>query len=187
MQQEKKQDLMATAGAQANAWVGGSKRLKTTYEVTAFGPDGKLKWTDIFENLVVNDGLDDSLDKHLKGSAYTAAWYVGLTAGTPSGSATDNMQTHSGWSEVTAYTGSNRATLTLGTVSSQSVDNSASKASFSIDTNSTTIGGAFVTTEQSAGVGTGTLYGIGGFTAGDKSLDDGDTLNVTVTFTASAS
>ena len=45
------------------------RRMKNIFEVECVGPDGKVKWTDTFENLVVNAGLDDSLDKHLKGSA----------------------------------------------------------------------------------------------------------------------
>lgn len=159
---------------------------KTKYTVECFGPDGKLKWREEFENLVVNVGLDDNLDKYFKGSSYTAAFYVGLTDGTPTPNAADTMASHGGWTEVTAYDEATRETLTLGTVSSQSVDNSASKASFTISTNSTTIGGAFVTTDNTKGGTSGTLYGVGAFTGGDKSADDDDVLNVTVTLTAAA-
>lgn len=152
-----------------------------------YTPQGRLKWLDEFDNLVVNAGLDDSLDKHLKGSTYTAAWYVGLTDGTPTPAAGDTMASHAGWAEVQAYSEATREALTLGSVSGQSVDNSASKASFSINSDSTTVGGAFITTDNTKGGTTGTLYGIGAFSAGDKSLDNGDTLNVTATFTAAAS
>ncbi len=77
--------------------------------------------------------------------------------------------------------------MVWGAVASQSVDNSGSKASYSINANSTTIGGAFISTDDTKSGTTGILYGGGAFTAGDKSLDDGDTLNVTVTASASAS
>lgn len=160
--------------------------LENHYHVECIGPDGKVKWTTEFDNLVTNVGLDDNLDKYLKGSAYTAAFYVGLTDGTPTVAAGDTMSSHAGWVEVTAYDEATREALTLGTVSSQSVDNSASKASFSINTNSTTIGGAFIVTNNTKGGTTGTLYGVGAFTGGDKSADSGDTLNVTVTCTAAA-
>lgn len=148
---------------------------------------GELLWTDEFDNLVVNVGLDDSLNQHLKGSGYTAAWYVGLTDGTPTPAAGDTMASHAGWVEVTLYDEANRPTLTLGAVSGQSVDNSASKAVFTISADSTTIGGAFVATDDTKGGSAGTLYGVGAFTAGDKVLDDDDVLNVTVTCTAAAS
>lgn len=60
------------------------------------------------------------------------------------------------------------------------------KAVFTISSNSTTIGGAFVTTNNTKGGSTGTLYGGGAFSAGDKTIDDNDTLTVTVTLTATA-
>lgn len=156
------------------------------YIVECIGPDGKLKWTDEFDNLVTNEGLNDNLDKYLKGSTYTAAFYVGLTDGTPTVNAADTMSSHAGWTEVTDYSESTREALVLGTVASQSVDNSASKASYSINATAT-VGGAFITTVSTKGGTTGTLYGVGAFSGGDKSVDNGDTLNVTVTCTAAAS
>lgn len=143
-------------------------------------------WQDRVENIVVNTGLDEYLDKTLKGSSYTAAWYVGLIDGSPTVAAGDTMSSHAGWAEVTAYDESVRQTLTLGTVSSQSVDNSASKASFTISTNSTTVGGAFITSDSTKSGTSGTLLGAGAFTGADKSTDDGDTLNVTATLTMAA-
>ena len=157
--------------------------FENIYTVECVAPDGTVKWVEEIHNLVTTEGLNDNLDKYLKGSAYTAAWYVGLTDGTPTTAAADTLASHAGWVEVTAYTGDRQA-LTLGTVSAGSVDNSASKASFPITSDSTTIGGAFVAT-----VATGTagiLYGVGAFTGGDKVADNGDTLNVTVTLTAAS-
>ena len=66
-------------------------------------------------------------------------------------------------------------------------DNSASKATFTVSINDTTIGGAFVTTTNAKGGSVDTLYGGGAFTAGDRTLDDDDTLQVTCTLTAAAS
>lgn len=158
----------------------------TRYVIECFGADGKLKWREAFDNLVVNEGLNDSLDKHFKGSSYTAAWYVGLTAGSPTFAAGDTMSSHAGWTESTIYSESVRQTLTLGTVASQSVSNSASKAAFSIN-GSGTVGGAFVVTNSTKSGTTGTLYGGGAFSGGNRSVASGDTLNVTITLSASAS
>lgn len=163
--------------------IGGDRRF--VFHVECFGPDGNLKWFDVFDDLVVNEGLNDSLDKHLKGSAYTAAWYVGLTDGTPTVAAGDTMSSHVGWAEVTAYTEATRPALTLGTVASGSVDNSANKATYSINATAT-VGGCFVATDNAKSGTTGILYGAGAFTGGDKALANGDTLNVTVTCTAAA-
>jgi len=160
--------------------------LENTYVIECVGPDGNLKWTETVKNLVTTEGLTDNLDKYLKGSAYTAAFYVGLTDGTPTVAAGDTMASHAGWVEVAAYTEGTRPALTLGSVSGGSVNNSASKASYSVNANSTTIGGAFITTNNTKSGTTGVLYGVGAFSGGDKSADDGDTLNVTVTCTATA-
>lgn len=157
--------------------------IENVYTVECFDRHGRLKWRDVAKNRVVNTGLDDILDKYWKGSTYTAAHYVGLTDGTPTDAAGDTMSSHAGWAEATAYDESVRQTLTMGTVSSQSVSNTASKASFTISTNSTTVGGAFVTTDNTKGGTSGTLVGIAAFSGGDKSTDDGDTLNVTITST----
>lgn len=157
----------------------------THYKIECFDRDGNLKWVEEFDNLVVTAGLNDSLDKHFKGSNYTAAWYVGLTDGTPTFDATDTMASHDGWVEVEDYSETDRPALTLGSVSNGSVDNSASKASFSID-NSVTVGGAFVTSDDTIGGSTGILYGGGAFSGGDRAVVSGDTLNVTVTLTAAA-
>lgn len=142
-------------------------------------------WADEFHNLVVNTGLDDLLDKRFKGSSYTAADYVGVTDDAPTFAAGDTMASHAGWVEVTAYSQGTRPSLTLGSVSSQSVDNSASKAAFSIN-GTTTIGGAFITTNSTKGGSTGILYGGGALTEGDRSLISGDSLSVQVTLTAAA-
>lgn len=160
-----------------------SVKFKNTYVFEAFR-NGKLLWREEIENILVNTGLNDLLDKWLKGSGYTAAFHVGLVDGTPTINAADTMASHAGWAEVTAYDETTRQALTLGSVSSQSVDNSASKATFTISTNSTTIGGAFLTTNNTKGGTSGTLIGAAAFSVGDRTLDDGDTLNITVTLTA---
>lgn len=145
---------------------------------------GGTLWELAYENAVVNEGLDHLLDVTLSGGTQDTTWFVGLTDGTPTVAGADTLASHAGWGEVTAYDETNRVAFVDAGVSSQSMSNAASPATFTIDTNSTTVGGAFL-----AGVNTGTsgiLYAAGAFTAGDKSLDDNDTLDVTATFTAAA-
>ena len=189
MQIDHAAQMETRGGAEARAPMPmGNIKLKSCWHFECRDGQGKLKWIDQIEfNLVVNTGLDDVLDKYFKGSAYTAAHYVGLTDGTPTFAAGDTMSSHAGWTEVTAYDEANRVTPTWGSVSGQSLDNSGSPAAFTISTNNTTIGGAFLSTDNTKGGSSGTLYGGGAFSAGDKTLDDDDTLSVTVTLTASAS
>lgn len=155
------------------------------YKVECYDAQGKLKWTDGFKNLVVNVGLDDILDKFYKGSAYTASHFVGLTDASPTIAAGDTMASHVGWTEIADYSEAVRQTYTPGTVSAQSVDNSASKAVYSIN-GTATVGGAFLTTDNTKSGTAGTLIGVGAFAA-DRAVLNGDTLNVTVTATASSS
>lgn len=145
---------------------------------------GGLRWAESWENIVVNQGLNDLLDVTLSGATQDTTWFVGLISATPTVAAADTLASHGGWTEVTAYDETNRVAWVDAGAASQSITNSASPAVFTISANSTDVGGAFL-----AGVNTGTsgrLYAAGAFTAGNKSLDDNDTLTVTATFTAAA-
>lgn len=148
---------------------------------------GKLLWRDGFDNIITNAGLDHILDIVLSGGTQITTWYIGLTDGTPTVAAGDTMSSHAGWAEVTAYDEAVRQTWSDGGVSSQSVDNSASQATYTIDTNSTTIGGGFLSSNSTKSGTTGVLLSAGAFSAGDKSLDDNDTVDVTLTVTAADS
>ncbi len=170
-----------------NAGLNMGVKVENRYKVVCHDKNGNLKWIDYISNLIVNVGLDDILDKYLEGSTYTAAHYMGLTDGTPTVNAADTMASHAGWVEVTAYDEGARQTIVWDGVASQSNDNSVSPSVFTISANSTTIGGAFVALSATKGESASTLYGAGAFDAGDKSLDDNDTLTVTITATAAAS
>lgn len=150
-----------------------AKAPRFSYAVECFGADGKLKWREVIDNLITTEGKNDLLDKYFKGSAYTAAWYLGLK-GTGSAAAGDTLASHAGWAEVTPYAG-NRPAITFGTTSAGS--NTASAVSFSINATAT-VAGAFI-----ASVNTGTagkLYSAGDFAA-SRSVISGDVINVTPT------
>lgn len=164
---------------------GAAFRFCNRVKVIARDKNGKIKWVEEGANLVTNAGLDDVLGKYLKGSAYTAAFYVGLIDGTPTIAAGDTMSSHAGWSEVTAYSESNRQTLTLGSVASQSVDNSASTAVITCNADSTVFGGAFLVTNNTKGGTTGVLFAALAFSA-NRTLNNGETLEITWTLTAAS-
>jgi hypothetical protein len=151
-----------------------------SYEVTCFDKDGNLKWSQPIKNLVVTVGKNDLLDKYFAGSAYTAAWYLGLVDGasTPTYAAGDTLASHAGWTESTAYSGSNRATVAWNSAASGSKASTAT--SFSIN-GTATIAGALLTVTQARATTTGVLYSAGSFTGGNRSVANGDTLNVTYT------
>lgn len=143
------------------------------FDVECIGPDGRMKWRESVFNTVTTEGKTFAIDKLLKGSAYTAAWYM-LLKGTGSAVAGDTLASHSGWSEVTPYSG-NRPAITWGTSSAGA--NTATAVSFSINATATVAGAGVC----SAASGTsGTLYNAADFAA-SRSVASGDTLNVTPT------
>lgn len=166
-------------------------KIRGHYEVRCYDRHGVLKWTDEIKNLITNVGLDHTLDTELSGGTPVTTWYVGLTDGTPTVDATDTMASHAGWLEIgtssgDAYDETVRQTWTDAGVSSQSVTNSASKATFTMN-DTKTVGGAFLVSDSAKGGTAGTLFSVGAFTGGDKSVVSADTLQVTATFTAADS
>ena len=161
------------------------------FTVTCFDKDGNLKWEAQSPNLVVNVGLQDMNTKYFKGSGYTAAWYIGLygSGSTNDPAAGDTMASHAGWTEVTAYSQATRPAATFGTATTADpsvIDNSGSVAVFSIN-GTTTVGGAFLTSDNTKGGTAGTLFSAADFQSpGDRSVVDGDTLNVTYQFSLDA-
>jgi hypothetical protein len=173
---------MATIGR--NAGIVEDVKASGYYTVECVGPDGEVKWTDTIENLVTTVGKNDLLDKYLAGSAYTATWYLGLissTSYTTGPAAGDTAASHGGWTEDTNYSNSNRPSPSFSSASSGS--KGASAAAFNIN-GSTTIKGCFLISNNTKGGTTGILYSAGLFSGGDKTVANGDTLNVTYTATA---
>jgi len=156
------------------------------YKIQCHDASGNLKWEAESKNLVVNVGLQDMNAKYFTGSSYTAAWYIGLygAAASNNPAASDTMSSHAGWTEVVPYSNATRPVCTFGTPTTANpsvATNSASPSSFSINATST-VGGAFLTSNSTKSGTTGTLYSAADFGApGDRSVANGDVLNVTYT------
>jgi hypothetical protein len=183
---------MVSAGLVANRT--GNERMSAggVFTVECVGPDGVEKWSDTFHNLVVNEGLQDMNSKYFAATGYTSAWFLGLVTGPGSGNtyaATDTLATNPGWNELapgTAYTG-NRKAVTFGTATTADpsvISNSAAPSSFAMLVNGTVVAGALLASVNSGT--SGILFSVGNFTGGDKTVDNGDTLNVTYTFSLDA-
>lgn len=156
-------------------------RASGHYEVECIGADGQVRWTDTIPNLVTTGGKNDALDKYLAGSAYTAAWYLGLidATGYTAVAAADTSASHAGWAESSAYSQAARPTAAWAVASAGSKAFS-SAASFSINAGAT-IKGCFLISNGTKGGVTGILYSAGLFSGGDKVVQNGDTLNVSYT------
>jgi hypothetical protein len=179
-----------TAGLVAKTGFGESAKGGGVFHVQCFDKDGVLRWEDQMHNLVVNVGLQDMNTKYFAGSAYTAAFFLGLVTGPGSGTtyaAADTLATHAGWTEFINYSGSRKA-VTFGTATTADpsvIGNSASPAQFSITGAGGTVAGAFLCTVASGT--SGVLFSEADFQSpGDRVVVSGDTLNVTYTFSLDA-
>jgi hypothetical protein len=190
-EQAQSTDIVAAALATAKP-VTESAGAGGVYTMQCFDKDGKLKWEASSHNLVMNVGIQDMNVQYFKGSSYTAAWFIGLINGPGSGTtfaAGDTAASHGGWTENTGYSNATRPAATFGTAGATNPSvqtNSASPASFSINATST-IGGAFLISNSTKAGTTGILFSASDFQApGDRSVVNGDTLNVTYTFNLTA-
>ena len=164
-----------------------------SYEVKCFDADGNLKWVDGFENIVVNTGKIDLLTKYFKGTSYTAAFYLGLVnnAGFTTYAPDDTMISHAGWAESAAYFNATRPSVSFGTATASGGSSNPGVAGTGSISNTTavtfninataTILGAFLTTDNTISGTSGTLYSVGTFTGGSRSVVLGDSLLVTYT------
>lgn len=180
-------------GSGLTATTGASEEVKATgkYKVECYDKDGNLKWVEETKNLVVNVGLQYMAGVALTSTAQLTSWYIGLygAASSNNPAAGDTMASHGGWTEVTDYSESTRVAAVFAAATNANpsvVTNSASVAVFSIN-GTTTVGGAFLTSNNTKGGTTGTLFSAADFQApGDRSVINGDTLRVTYTFSLSA-
>jgi hypothetical protein len=157
------------------------------YEFECRDANGKLKWCETIDNIVCTVGKNLMLDAALAGAAYTVAGpFMGLISSVSFTAVAvgDTMTSHAGWLEAgganaPTYSG-NRKTAAWS--ASAAGSKSLSAALVYAITSTGTIKGAFLvygtgasaTKDDSGGV----LWSAGTFATGDKSVVNGDTLNV---------
>jgi hypothetical protein len=161
-----------------------------TYTAECYGPDGELKWRDTIDNVVCTEGKNLAFDTFLAGSAYTVTGpYMGLissvsytaVAATDVGSQIDgtngwkeaggtNAPTYTGVRKTCAWSAASAGAKALSSALAFAITGTGTiKGSFVL------FGSAAVTTKDNAA---GTLWSAGLFTGGDKTVANGDTVNV---------
>jgi len=182
----------------ANASYGGGAAetvgLEGVYVATCYGADGVEKWSDTIENLTTNVGRKNLMDSYF---ANTGGGAIVMGLGGANGSSTftpaytDTQSSHAGWYEVgganaPTYSGTRKTpSFSAATSANPSVLSTSAAVVFSM-TGSGTVYGAFINVGGSTAIDntTGTLFSIGAFTAGSKTVTSGDTINVTYTLSA---
>ena len=131
------------------------------FVATCRGKYGDIKWVAETENIVVNEGLDASLNIMFHGATQITTWYMVLSE-----SATTPLAAHTyavpGFTEVAAAIDeATRPEFEEAAASSQSLTNSANKADFTFNDAKTVYGAAIVgggtdanTKDDQAGGGT---------------------------------
>lgn len=151
-----------------------------SFKVICRALDGSIRWEEEAPNLVVNVGKNDLLNQYFRGSSYSALFYVGLKVALGSITAADTMSSKA-WTEVSSATYSNatRPQYVVVAPTSQSVTNSASPAVFNFVATAN-VAGCFITTNNTKGGTTGTLFSVVDF-ASVRSVLNTDTLTATYT------
>lgn len=157
------------------------------FHVECLDADGNVKWTEEFNNLVVNQGLNSMNNVYFYYSSTTqiTTWYMGLMGTVTTGvAAGDTLASHTGWSEFTDYSGNRPAiSWASSTTNNPSVITSSAR-SFSIN-NTGTVTGAFVCSAASGNSGSDILFSAKTFSA-SRNVVYGDTLNVTYSLSNAA-
>jgi hypothetical protein len=182
---------VVSSGLTCNTKAGEVAQATGVYHIECRDKEGNLKWTAESKNLVVNAGLQYMAGSALTSVSQITTWYLGLygAAASNTPAAGDTMASHGGWTEIVPYSNANRVTATLVTATTANpsvVTNTASPAVFNIDATAT-VGGAFLTSNNTKSGSTGTLFSAADFgSPGDRSVVNGDTLSVTYTFSLAA-
>jgi hypothetical protein len=161
------------------------------YTAECYGADGTLKWREDYDNLVTDLGARLMLDGIL-GNTASGAIRMGLK-GTGSAAAADTQASHSGWLEVggtnaPAYSGDRKTPSFSAAAGSTGSGNRSKATSAAVSfefTSGGTVAGSFLNIGGSATKDntTGTLFSAGDF-GSSRTVENGDTLNVTYTLSA---
>lgn len=138
-------------------------RVKGRWLVQCHNADGSLAWEEEVPNMVVSDALNDLLNVYFASGTQKTSWFLGLidNAGYSAIASGDTMASHSGWSESVAYTAGTRPAWTPGAAAGGSIINPTPAV---VTMNATTsIRGAFITSNNTKGGTTGTLFATGLF------------------------
>lgn len=157
------------------------------YDAVCHDADGNELWRDKAYNLVTTQGKNEILNQSLAGSAFTAAWYMGLvsSASFSAYSAADTAASHAGWLEAGAtnaptYSGARKTTAW--SAASGGVKSLSAGLVFTF-TGSGTVKGAFLQSASAVDSTTGVLLSVGNFTGGDQPVVSTNTLTVTYSLT----
>ena len=160
-------------------------KIEGWWHYVAKSPDGRVLWVDDSKNIIVNEGLNHMLDVTLHNVAASTTWYIGFHNGTETYAATDTLASKA-WTEWETYTPGTRPEWTEGAASSQSITNGTA-VTITSSGDSQSVKGAFLADGSTKGATSDILFNVDQFSGGNKTLNTSETLDTTVTISASSS
>jgi hypothetical protein len=151
------------------------------FHIEHYNKAGELLGRYEVPNGIVDVGLNHILETEFNGGTPITSWYIGLVdnAGFSAFANADTMGSHAGWVEThTTYSQATRPEWTAGTATGRSITNAVT-VDFSM-TATITVKGIFITSSNTKGGATGTLWSTAAF-ASNVTANNGDTLKVTYT------
>ena len=120
------------------------------WKFECFYPNGQLKWVEVIPNIVVDEGIDHSLDVIFLGGTAYSSWYVALFNSDSTPAATwDYAGIGTDQTEFTDYDETARPTWNPGSISNHTLTD---QVSFTASTGvSTTIYGSYVVNVSTKG------------------------------------
>lgn len=150
------------------------------FVIEHYDANGNLKGKYDVPNGIVDVGLNHILETEFRSGSQITTWYIGLidNSGFSALAAADTMGSHAGWTENTDYDEASRPTWSPGAAASRQITNGTTVDFTMNDT--ATIKGIFITSNNTKGGSTGTLWSTAAF-GSTVAVAASDVLKVTYT------
>ena len=160
------------------------------FRAECYDVDGWFVWQDYLKNGVTDSGIASVLNVYFEAATQITTWYIGLidNAGFTALASGDTITSHTGWSEVSGSNVSNttRPAWSPGAPSGGAIVNATTTNYNMINSAALTLKGMFLVSDSTKGGTTGLLFSTATFTGGTQAVNNGDTVKITYTMSATS-
>lgn len=160
------------------------------FVVECVDADGNRRWIEPAKNGVTDAGIAHLLSVGFVSGTQVTSWFLGIVdnAGFTAFAAGDTMASHAGWSEVASgnYSDTTRVAWSPGAPSGGAIVNGTTSDFHMINGSALSVKGVFLVSDSTKAGTAGTLFATAAFASGAQSVNNGDTLKVTYTLSATS-